>query len=466
MNGFWDGVFTFVQLPDTVLLLPTILLIIAYLILKPESNSILSATVLLLLSIVFQFLGARLYSKVEKSWGIININVETQTAYIPYNPFSDAWGWTSIDYAKQTSVIHGLIKDVRDLVKIPFDKSREVTLSSAERQLVQPLFNANPVSAQNIPTGNLYIILFESFEIWSITPLVTPAIYDFIQSHNNVLWAKKITKQTKGGTSSDGQMIVNTGILPALRGATCFRFPGNCYPSLSEIYEKTALIQPGNMGIWNQKRMSDAYHIANNFVISDSNDAETFSKLMDIYREYQYVMAISMASHTPFASCPDHLKMSWNESMPEIMKNYLNCVHFTDACLKEFLERVDTDEILSNSTIIITGDHTIFEDGLRKKFNEYCVSSGEDYRVMEAYCPLIVYSPVIKEKTIIDTIAYQMDVFPTALYSIGCDSTYYWKGFGVNLLDGRKERNLTDEQASIISDKMIQADYWKEMKRY
>lgn len=174
-------------------------------------------------------------------------------------------------------------------------------------------------------------------------------------------------------------------------------------------------------------------------------------------------MALSITSHAPFTFCPEEEKRSRDSSMPKIMADYLDCVHYTDSLLGDFLEKVDTDETLRNSTIIITGDHTIFDDDLRRKFNDYFISSGEDKKA-EAYCPFIIYSPSIKEKTIVEEEVYQMDIFPTALHAIGCDSTYYWKGFGINLLDREAVRTLAEEEAFALSEKMILADYWRYIK--
>lgn len=57
---------------------------------------------------------------------------------------------------------------------------------------------------------------------------------------------------------------------------------------------------------------------------------------------------------------------------------------------------------------------------------------------------------------------YQMDIFPTILHLIGCED-YYWKGFGVNLLDSvaRNNRVITEHEAFILSDKVIRANWFE-----
>ena len=57
---------------------------------------------------------------------------------------------------------------------------------------------------------------------------------------------------------------------------------------------------------------------------------------------------------------------------------------------------------------------------------------------------------------------YQMDAYPTILHLIGCED-YYWKGFGVNLLDSvaRNNRPISEQEAFILSDKLIRANWFE-----
>lgn len=366
-----------------------------------------------------------------------------------------------MNYISQTSVVHGLISDIIDLMKMPFN-AENYELSELEKEEASVLFNEES-SLKSIPKSRLYIILFESLEDWSISGYTTPNIMNFINTHENIYWCKNIKRQTRGGTSGDGQMIINTGVLPIDKGATCFRFPGNTYPSLSELYKSSCLITPSDLGCWNQKRMSDAYGINQNFVIK-GNDGDSFNLLDSIYSEYDYVMVLTMASHTPFKAYDYSSTISFNSNMPEIMKDYLRCVHYTDSCMADFLSSIDTDNILANSTIVITGDHTIFDQESRTEFNDYCSIYGEQYSVYQNSCPLIIYSPYISKKQITNEQSYQMDIFPTVMNLVGCDSVYYWRGFGKDLLNPMAVRPYGEDKSFELSDKLIRADYFKKFK--
>ena len=79
----------------------------------------------------------------------------------------------------------------------------------------------------------------------------------------------------------------------------------------------------------------------------------------------------------------------------------------------------------------------------------------------KTFTPLIIYSPQIKENVQVTDTCYQMDIYPTILHLIGCKD-YYWKGFGVNLMDSvaRHNRPITEQEAYELSDKLIRSNYF------
>ena len=85
-----------------------------------------------------------------------------------------------------------------------------------------------------------------------------------------------------------------------------------------------------------------------------------------------------------------------------------------------------------------------------------------DYGVDEEYCPLIIYSKTISNQFECFDEAYQMDAYSTLLNVLGYND-YYWKGFGVNLLDSvaRKNRPISEQEAFILSDKLIRANWFE-----
>ena len=459
MDGFWDSIFVFVYIRDFIIFIPTLITSIVCYLLKTKIKNPSLYVSTILICCIFHIVSANgLY--------LISIRNKFPHEKIYYNPFNKDsilafWGFTNNDYIKQTSLIHGLVNETKNLILLPFENNNYV-MSYLDIQDANKFINQKSIYNHH---NNLIIILVESFENWAITEYTMPNVYNFIKQNDNILYHRKIKKQTKAATSADGQMIINTGLLPIKSGATCYKHPYNIYPALSKLYNSSVGLIPGNLGTWNQKRMSDAYGFNENILNPNSDDSIMVSQLNNVKHQYDYILAITMASHSPFKFCAHRSRLELANEIPSNISYYLKSINFTDMHLGSFLNSIQSDSILQNSTIVITGDHTIFPSEIRKEFSEYCKANNLDYKVEENYCPLIIYSPNIKEKTIVDEEAYQMDIYPTILHVIGAED-YYWKGFGVNLLDSvaRQNRPISPEDAFELSDKLIRANYFKEIE--
>ncbi len=129
-----------------------------------------------------------------------------------------------------------------------------------------------------------------------------------------------------------------------------------------------------------------------------------------------------------------------------------------DEGLGILLDKMDTDSV----TLVITGDHSIFNASEIEQFSDYARASRAKFDLEKHNSIVIISSPQITSKTVIDEVCYQMDIYPTILHLIGCDD-YYWRGFGVNLLDStvRHNRPISPYEVSALSDKMIRADYFR-----
>ena len=119
-----------------------------------------------------------------------------------------------------------------------------------------------------------------------------------------------------------------------------------------------------------------------------------------------------------------------------------------------------------NTSIIITGDHTIFNaETAFEDMNNYAIKNKIPFHAGNNFVPLIIYSPEIEGNIQVTDTCYQMDIFPTILHLIGAED-YYWHGFGVNLLDSaaRNNRPCTEQEAYRLSDLIIRSDYFRTME--
>ena len=343
-----------------------------------------------------------------------------------------------------------------------------------EKQLLSCLVNQDcPKTVINVNT-NIILVLVESLESWVINSIdekgnpLTPVLSGLV-INDNVLYVPKLKSQVKQGNSADGQMTANTGLLPISAGAACMIYGEGTYPGYAHLYKESVIVDAcGNRG-WNQPVMSKKYGYKS---ITTANRKEDFKKdeetmqmaiaYLDSLIEPFCMQIITYSTHAPFTQV--YAKgLTLPGDSPSNLYNYMQSVHYADSCIGVLLRTMQMNSSFQNTTLVITGDHTIFKRQMLEEFQSFA-QKHSNYHIPkeESYCPLIIYSPKIRERTVVDELCYQMDIFPTILHCIGAYD-YYWKGFGVNLLDStaRHNRQITEDEAYILSDKMIRSDYFR-----
>ena len=339
-----------------------------------------------------------------------------------------------------------------------------IPLQNDEIELVKPFFNTN--ANCEIPNNHLIVILIESLEDWPLHNSiegqeVAPSLKK-LKHQEHTLYCGKIKSQTLGGNSGDGQMIINTGLLPISNGVACMHYGNNEYPNFAHFYSNSILINPWPQ-IWNQDTMSVRYSYTKKIEpeYGQWEDAKVMEIALKNLQEVDAptcIFAITVSTHSPFNRVRNN---QITTTAPPLLNRYMQCLNYTDSCIGAFMDYILNDPKLSQSTIVITSDHTIFKPAMLPDFMDYATKQNLSIASGENYCPLIIYSPKIKGNIQVDELCYQMDVFPTILHLIGCED-YYWKSFGVNLLDSvaRNNRPITEQEAYLLSDKLIRANYF------
>ena len=459
MDGFWSSVPFYMRSSDFIIYLTSLTVIFTYVLFKNKRREISNGILGLIIAIIVHIYG-------------YEMRVRSHSAYKPflvkkyYNPYTldkthfACWDlYDNAHYTRETSIIHHFIYQTHFFFsKIVFPDT--YTLTDGESNQARKFIKPNNKNV--IPERPLYIIVVESLETWAINPYSMPNLYQFIQKEN-ILYAPNLKCQTRGGTSADGQMIINTGLLPTKEGAVCFRYPRNTFPSLSKLYKTSFNVIPGGQTVWNQSLMNTAYGIKDNFDGS-LNDKKLIEQFIEKYNGYDYGMMLTMSTHSPFNAYAHLSSLSIPTSAPTSFSNYLKSFNYTDQCLATLFSAIESNEKLKNSTIVITADHTVFNKELRGSFKEFCKNNLLSLNISEeGYCPLIIYSPNIEGNKVVTEIAYQMDIFPTILNIIGCED-YYWNGFGLNLHGNGESRKINAFSALELSDKLHQANYFKDIE--
>ena len=338
---------------------------------------------------------------------------------------------------QQTSILHTIGYDISDLLEYLYEKWHPYHLSNEDKAMISKFYRADAEDAEESLPGPLVIVVVESFEDWVFQPQIMPHLTAFCETHP-VLYTDKVKSQVRGGMSADGQMLINTGVLPTLEGAACFRFPRNTYPGVMQYIEgKSAMLVPHNVDVWNQQMMSAAYGYDTTAQVSPV-DTILFRQVLEyIHIGYKNVQLLTMSTHTPFTSGAALSDLEIEDDKPALKRDYMKAFNAFDYGLNVLLEAIDMDAALQNATVVITGDHNILSKN--------------------ASCPLIIYSPKFERSITYTEECYQMDVYPTLVDVLGIDPC--WQGFGISLLMGG-ERKITEEQAYDLSDKMHRANYF------
>ncbi len=460
MNGVWNSIWLFNEPVDWLFLLPTIVLAAVVFFFRQTNKHVKGFAVTISVALLLSFI-ANVDIHLPHNCG----QKECKHGIKVLNPFASEGegtmlGFTTEQYIMNTSVVHSFIYQLKELVLLPFT-TENYNLTDKEKQIAS-LF-VRPTATIPAPQTPLIILLIESFESWTITPEITPNLYAFIQDNDSLLYAPKVEPQTRHGVSADGQMIVNTGLLPVTDGATCFRFPTNEYPAISKLYANSALVTVLSLSYWNQRFMSDAYGIDQNYVVKSWYDRDIFNKVEEVVKGYDFLLSLTMTMHAPFNETPEDNYLGV-EGMPDEIRRYLNAVMYMDKQLGILLTSLMNDTTTRDATIVITSDHNVLSKKSRKEFDGFNNVHELGFGNINEYIPLVVYSPRIEQKVLITDTVYQMDIYPTLLHILDCES-YYWKGFGVNLLekDAWKHRPIQPKEAQRLSDKMIRANYFEKL---
>lgn len=97
-----------------------------------------------------------------------------------------------------------------------------------------------------------------------------------------------------------------------------------------------------------------------------------------------------MASHAPFWKYAENSFLEIPNDLPESKINYIKSINYTDKCIGEFLEKLKDNPKMKNTTIVIVGDHCIF-DSSRQDFAES--ELGRKLGAEDNHCvPFVIYS--------------------------------------------------------------------------
>jgi len=422
------------------------------------------------------------------------------------------------------------------------NEHRRGTLTAAQKNNHNALINSDIndsrygdytiMQLQNMSETNTdiscIIILAESLESWVLEQVVEgqeimPNMNCLLQS-NKTLYAPFVLSQVKGGRSVDAQLMINTGLLPIEKGAYSIKNPNSTFPSLAkamkEKYDKKAYsytLTADKPMVWNQNVILPKFGydslISKKDFISDEKVGPHYRvqlgdvsllrqsvekiKRNEVWKDgVNLLQIITYSGHFPF-TIPTYLKeISFSDSVPVVMRDYMTTANYTDRALGLFVDAIKSDPKYNNTLIVIVGDHeglvSMREDIYNSKAGRGVVSENPFVPLIITNIPESLHSKLacndIFETTTSGCKRYnkvmgQIDIYPTLLELLGL-TDYNWGGLGYSLFNQEKpciaispfgdvygDINGTSSadinhlnEAWRISDKIIRYDYFQYSK--
>lgn len=327
---------------------------------------------------------------------------------------------------------------------------------------------------------NLIIIIVESLNSWVLDievdgQSVVPNLKSLMGSGDAIV-ATNLISQAGPGRSSDGQLLINTGLLPLRNEATVSRHSDNNFPSLAKaIGERTKFeVICEEKSLWKHGITSKKEGYDHIYDTTDAKAAgltsgpveETMFRLAEsvISKTEQpfFCTLITLAMHGPYKGEPKWKSWISEAGLPHDLTTYLEATHYFDTELGKFIGYLKTLGIYDNSVIVITSDHE---------------SAVPDYKGEGVgTVPFIAVNAGID--TVITRHGGQIDIYPTILDITG-NTDYWWKGFGTSLLAdsgidgaldqfGKTHGNLNERQLKDYRDRwtaselIIKHDFFKD----
>ncbi|GIM28767.1 phosphoglycerol transferase [Clostridium polyendosporum] len=394
-----------------------------------------------------------------------------------------------------------------DIYKAIYEKNA-VKLDNKEVNNIKSWFESNK---ENLPDNkykgmmegkNVIFIQVESLENFVVGQKVygqeiTPNLNRLI---NNGLYFNSIHEQNNVGTSSDADLMVNTGILPIRDGSTFFNHPVTKYTSLPRLLGEKgyhsisthpevagnwnwAEAHKGSLGfneIWDIHQFNVDEQIG--LGMSDGSYLRQIADKLKNQKQPFYAYMVTLTSHGPFDMPEKYKYLSLPEEFDKtILGAYFQSIRYTDEQIGAFIKKLDDQGQLKNSVIVIYGDHTGVHKFYPDRLKEVKLE-GDWWQKDDKKVPFIIYNPELKGETI-DKFGGQIDIMPTVAYIMGVDRSKFENstmgrvlvnternatvlnyGQVVGLPKDEKEESLLNN-ALKVADEFIRGNYLKQVEK-
>jgi len=333
------------------------------------------------------------------------------------------------------------------------------TAQVAEIEEVASLAKASLSNCTKLPSStNVIFILVESYMSFTSEmnidgKEVTPFL-NSLKKDSTIYYNGKMKKNVMLGSSSDGQFIYMTGILPLRSVITLAKARYAVMPGLPKSLEKKSrMIIPTVTSMWNQDEMCRQYGFSvlysrddfSHGINSNLTDKQVFQLAIEKDKEspspfFSVVLTLSM--HQPYKEQIDPSFPVTDPSMTKDLANYLNICHYTDRQIEMYFKYLKESGLYDNSLIVIAADHPVGNHNFGNVSNDI---------------PLYIINSGVSPKNMWQGECNQLDVYTTLLDLLGCKSDWY--GLGHSLVSSGYKNSVSDRTWN-VSEWIIMGDYF------
>lgn len=259
---------------------------------------------------------------------------------------------------------------------------------------------------------------------------VTPVLSSLLADSGTVA-SLNVIPQAAEGRSSDGQMLIYSGILPRHRGIAAMLHGGNRFHALPEVLETAESVEiiGESKRVWNHRATNMAFGFSS---IADYDDvAAAVPDIEEVGEDraiFSYALRRLPSMHRPFLAVMTTVKMHepyiltdrWRQPWIDeaysgddadlMERDYLQTLNYFDTALGEFLDGLQRTGLADESIVVIVSDHDApARSGFRTGSNIFSpvafIATGTGATRRLDVCP-----------------RGQADIFPTILEIMGRDS--------------------------------------------
>lgn len=283
---------------------------------------------------------------------------------------------------------------------------------------------------------NVIYILMESIDSWLVTEEVMPTLYHLEATGLN--FTNRYSPSFGGGQTINSEFAMNTGLYAVENSKAIYNYDKNTFSnSLANVLKDNGYsaisIHTNSGNFYNRTYFHEALGYDVHYALDDIKNINHVdynyyndSSLIKNDETYNWIVReepflsfiITYSAHVPYddtndrcVSNPYQLKVEGNKELSCIR----NLAKETDEMLRILIERLEEDNLLENTVLVLATDHYAYGYGDQSLIEEY-KNTNNTYLLQNV--PLVIWSPDLEHEDI-DILMDTADILPTLFNMLG-----------------------------------------------